>query len=195
MSAWSSSPAGSSGATRMDAEGLTACLGSFTWSAFHLETLQNYGHAGARQEAFRNGLPMPVRSVRTSPYLRHLATATLAGKSWGRVHVVDHPLSEYVRYELVSYVESAAVGEQIGIADRSAGSELHDLRQDFWLFDAGNPGAYALMMRYDDDGGFLGADNADDRELAWCIQARDAALRYSVPLNEYLASAVGHQLA
>jgi hypothetical protein len=37
---------------------------------------------------------------------------TVAGKRWPRVRIVEHPLSEYLCYEIEGYVESAT-GEEI----------------------------------------------------------------------------------
>jgi hypothetical protein len=64
---------------------------------------------------------------------------------------VHHPLTEYTRYELISFVESQAVGEQIRIVDLNRHPELSDLGPHFWLFDAGQPGESAIVMRYEAD--------------------------------------------
>lgn len=190
MRGWSSSRAAFWRPTSpMDAEGLAASLQGTRSTAFRLETLQYYAGEDEDVDAFRRGLPRAQRSVVTSSYLRRLAIATLAGKRWERVHVVDSPLTDYVRYELAAYVESAAVGEDIRIGDRAVSPQLADLQQDFWLLDEAAPAAQALIMDYDGQGRFLGARRADDPgTLAWCRQARKIALRHSVPLNAYLAS-------
>lgn len=162
-----------------------------TRSVFRLETLQQYtvGAEEAAIEAFRRGDPRPERSVRTSPWLARIATSTVAGVEWSRIHVVDEPLSEYVRYEVNGYVESQAAGERIGIAPRGAARDLDGLRDDFWLFDAGTSDAYAVLMSYDQDGRWLGADlTADTAVLADLVARRDVASRHAVPLNVYLSS-------
>jgi hypothetical protein len=162
----------------------------FVTDVFRLETLQAYAvsEEDARLLAFRTGTPRPERSVRTEPWLARIAVTTAAGKNWQRVHVVDHPLSEYLRYELVGYVESQAAGEQIRIADRAADESLAELGEDFWLFDADSDDAYAVLMRYDDVGQFVGFEYADDHStLERCRAERQLALRYSVSLNAYLA--------
>jgi hypothetical protein len=97
----------------------------------------------ARMRAFREGTPQPERSVRTSPRLRRIALTTAAGKSWSRVHIIQEPLSEYLRYELIGYVESMVVGEEIRLAYPPQGQSLID----FWLFDAGTPGAFVVLPR------------------------------------------------
>lgn len=162
----------------------------FTSDVFRLETLQNYAvsEEDARLFAFRNGTPRPERSVRTEPWLARIAVTAVAGKNWQRVHVVDHPLSEYLRYELIGYVESQVAGEQIRIADRAADESLAKLSEDFWLFDADSDDAYAVLMRYDGAGHFVGFEHTEDLStLERCRAERDLALQHSVSLNTYLA--------
>jgi len=60
---------------------------------------------------------------------------------------VEHPLSEYLCYEIEGYVESAT-GEEISIADRAAHPDLATLGTDFWLFDAESVRAFAILMLY-----------------------------------------------
>jgi hypothetical protein len=174
----------------MTPEDFAACFDRFKESAFRLETLQRYTvpDEAERIRMFREGRPRPERSVRTSPWLRRVAVTTAAGKHWQRVHVVDHPLSEYLRYELVGYVESAAAGEEVGIADRATHPDLARLTTDFWLFDADSGNAFAVPMNYDDEGHLLGYELAESpEELARRRSERDLALAHSVSLNEYLA--------
>lgn len=109
------------------------------------------------------------------------------GKRWSRVHVVEHPLSEYVRYEMLGYVESAAASEAIFIADRTAQPDLAALRSDFWLFDAEGDSC-AVLMHYSENGEVLGFEYSDDPDvLAECRAQRDLALDHAVALNVYLA--------
>ncbi|WP_020392222.1 DUF6879 family protein [Kribbella catacumbae] len=164
----------------------------FATDVFRLENLQNYAvdAEDAGLKAFREGTARPERSVRTEPWLARIAVTTVAGKIWQRVHVVDHPLTEYLRYEMESYVESQAAGERIRIADRAAAeSALSGLGEDFWLFDGDSPKAYAVLMHYDNAGHFVGFDHAvEPAILDRCRHERDVALRHSMGLNTYLAS-------
>jgi hypothetical protein len=171
-------------------EQFDAAFDGFTTSVWRLEALQRYtvDEEQERIQAWREGAPRPERSVRTSPWLRRIAVSTAAGKRWGRVHVVTHPLSEYVRYELGGYVESAATGEEIGIADQAAHPGLASAGPDFWLFDEETPGEFAILMDYDEDGRWLGAERTSDPgTLARCRQVKALALAHAVPLNACLA--------
>lgn len=158
----------------------------FRVSAFRLETLQCYSVSAedARMRAFREGTPRPERSVRTSPWLRRIALTTAAGKLWSRVHIIEEPLSEYLRYELIGYVESMAVGEEIRLA-----YPLDDRDPvDFWLFDAGTPEGFAVLMRYNDDGAVLGYERVDKpAELVTLEAVRDLVWSQSWSLAEQLA--------
>lgn len=167
---------------------LGAHFDRFTRTAFRLECLQHYGGEEDRQQAFGAGLPLPERSVRTSPWLARIAVTTATqGKRWQRVRVVEEPLTEYTRYELASYVESQAAGEEIRIARREA-VPVTAMRGDFWLFDPGTPEAFALILDYAPGGKFMNAELVTEPEmLEYCAAERDLALRSSVPLNEYLA--------
>ena len=174
----------------MTPEDFAACFDRFKESAFRLETLQRYTvlEEAQRIRMFREGRPRPERSVRTSPWLRRVAVTTAAGKRWQRVHIVEHPLSEYLRYELVGYVESAAAGEEVRIADRATQPDLARLTRDFWLFDADSENGFAVPMNYDDEGHLLGYELAQSpEELDLRRRERDLALAHSVSLNEYLA--------
>jgi hypothetical protein len=169
-----------------------ACFDRFGTTAFRLETLPAYAVGGAeaeRLEAFREGRPRPERSVRTSPWLRRIATSTADGKYWQRVRVLDEPLTEYQRYQLASLVESAACGEDIRVA--VAGVHVHpgDVGGDFWLLDAETPAAAAILLTYDGAGRFAAAElHRDTETVLACMADADFALRCSVPLNEYLAT-------
>lgn len=168
-------------------EEFNAVFDAFRVSAFRLETLQQYAISAedAALRAFREGTPRPERSVRTSPWMRRIAATTMAGKSWSRVRLVRHPPTEYVRYELISYVESVVVGEEIRLVDLNAHPVLGDLGPDFWLFDAGEPDELAIVMRYGADGSAPSYERTTD--VAWCRNQRDTALSRSVSLAEYLA--------
>lgn len=170
---------------------LSACFDLFERTAERLEVLPAYAVGGAEEErlrAFRLGLPRPERSVRTSPWLARIARTTAEGKSWQRIRVLGWPLTEYQRYQLAGYQESAAAGDVIRIADRSAHPELAVLDRDFWLFDADGPRPFAALMTYDEAGSYLGSEiTAAADTIDRCKAARQLAEGYAVPLETYLA--------
>jgi hypothetical protein len=167
----------------------------FQVSAQRLETLPAYSVSGEAERiaAWREGRPRPERSVRTNDYLREVAENVLAGKQRRRIRIVDHPLSEYIRYQLTGYVESAAAGEEILVAVRRGGQraaerDLSGMDQDFWLFDAGTLEQRAILLDYDEAGRFAGTREASPGAVAECLRWVDLAADYTVPLNAYLAA-------
>ncbi len=157
-------------------------------AAFRLERWQNYAIPAEDPAflAFRDDLPRPERSVRTSPWLARIAAGVAARKDWSRVRVVEWPLSEYTRYELVAYVESQAAGERIELVDLA---DVGDLGPDFWLFDAGTDQARAVLMHYSPDGDLLGRESVHDpARIAELDTIRVRAQAAARPLNEFLAT-------
>lgn len=154
---------------------------------FRWEGLQHYevDYDEPSWRAFREGTTRPDRSIRTDPWLARIARSTLAGKMWERVRGVAEPLSEYTRWELIAYGESAAAGEKILITD----DEDAKGTTDFWLFDGSSPGdRYAVMMFYDEHGVPLAFGYRDDpAELAAMREFAEAVTEVAEPLNAYLA--------
>lgn len=166
---------------------------NFRHTVVRLEALPAYSVGGAeaeRIEAWRQHRPRPERSVRTSPWLARIAVTTATEqKAWQRVRVVDEPITEYQRYQLDSYVESQAAGEQVAVVARSRAGVTGP---DFWLFDAGHDTAKAAIMRYDEDGHWLGFDVVTDPATVAFLDARYRQVAdQAEPLNSYLAARYG----
>ncbi len=169
---------------------LRALYHGFTDEAFRLETLQHYAVPGDadRQAAFREGRPLPERPGKTAT-LRLIRDAVAAGKRFGRVHVVEQPLSDYVRYELAAaYPENVAAGEDVWIADRTAHPELAALRRDFALFDARTDHPSLVWYDYAPDGRLTGYARGTPDDLDTCTGGMELARRHAVPLAEFLAA-------
>lgn len=117
----------------------------------------------------------------TNEWLAHIRDTTAAGVHWGRVRILDYPLTPYSEFELHGYQANAAAGEHVYVADRAWSPELDYLRDDFWLFD-GTP----IVMAYDADGRFVCADQPADQ--AHYIGLWSIAMRYSQPLDMFLSA-------
>lgn len=157
----------------------------FTTSVVRLEALPAYTVGGAeaqRLDAFRRGLPRPLRNVCTDPWLARIATSTIvARKQWTRVRVVDDPLTDYQRYQLASYRESQAAGEQVLVARRV---EVGDVGPDFWLFDRRR----VVFMHYHPDGSLDRREYVEDPAVVSdCYNRVSAVADAAAPLNEFLA--------
>jgi len=154
-------------------------------SVFRLETLSSYAAPGEADllRAFREGRPLPPRGPDTDPWLRMVADSVHAGRRWSRVHVLDRPLSDYLRFELLGYQGNLAAGEDVRVADRATAPEaLGALTHDFWLLDE----ALAVVIEYDGDGRRLAMRPTDD--VASFIARRDVAMKHAIPLPDYLQS-------
>ena len=138
---------------------LTELFETFRESAFRLETLQYYvlGEDEPRRQAFREGRPLPPRPGKTES-MRLVQAAVAAGKQVHRVHVVDLPLSDYIRYELAVYPENIAAGEDVRITRRDAHPGLNDLDTDFWLFDAETAEPSVVWFRHTPGGKIVSRD-------------------------------------
>lgn len=173
----------------MTPDDFAALFDSFRATAFRWESLPAYEVGGTEQrqiEAFREGRARPARSVRTSPWMARIATSTVAGKVWSRIRVVDDPLTEYQRFQLGGYVESQAVGEQIGIVVRVCSARSGP---DFWLFDSGTDDARAVLMHYHPDGRPDRKELVSDPDVLSELSAAQLADGgNAVALNEFLAS-------
>jgi len=164
----------------MELDDLASLIGAAQRSVFRLETLAQYLVPAEAEliEAHRAGNPEPLPTPESNPYLARVQTAVRRGIQWHRVHVLDHPLTDYLRYELWVYASMQDVGEQIYIAERHSHPSLDALRQDFWLVDD----SAAVTMIYDDEGRFVRPERAD---LQRCRDMRDTALRHAEPFQYY----------
>ena len=157
-------------------------LASFERAAFRLETLDRYTvpSEDAAFAAFKAGQPLE-RSIDRTPWLRIVHDATADGKRMSRVHLLSQPHSDYVEFELDAYAANVDAGEDIRIGGRARHLDLVG-RGDFWIFDDRT----VAVMRYDDDGRFLGAFD-DSHNLAAYQRIRDRAVAVSVPYRDYMA--------
>jgi hypothetical protein len=153
----------------------------FTRSAWRLEWLPEYDDPETRVRVakFMDG-DVPQQP---SWFLNGVREARLAGKTMGRVHVIGE-LTDYLRYELAMYQQSAAAGEDIRILDAHVAAHLDLPPFDFWLLD----GELVIRMDYGPRGAFAGRELITDTgTVARCARASDDAMRAALPLHAYLA--------
>jgi hypothetical protein len=159
--------------------------------AFRLETQQRYAVPAEDEQfrAFTEGRPMPS-DPRVDRSMQIIRAAAARGCRIRRVHVVDLPLTVYLRYELAAYRENIDAGEEVGIAVRRWHPDLAGLTEDFVLFDPSSAHAAVVWMRYDDQGQLAGLAYSDKpADLALAAGYRGAALTHAVPLREFMTLA------
>jgi hypothetical protein len=159
-------------------------LQNFQHSAFRLETLPEYR---VEQEAewfaeWQRSGTVPELTPDNDSWCELLREATSAGRRMQRVRLVSTPLSDYERFELATFRDSVAAGEEIWVCDRESWERIvrADNLNDFWLFDDET----TIMLSYDQEGRLQGTG---DGERRICIRQRDLALEHSIPLADFLA--------
>jgi len=168
----------------LEGDEFDALFASFEQSAFRLETLQVY--AGADEADVRAVLAGERRP--TSPageaWTARIRADRLAGKIWQRVHVIEEPLTEYMRYELAAYAETVAAGDDVRVIAVRRGDWPQGVpRHDWWLFDDSD----LWLMSYDPMGAFVAADQVEDpAEVAQHRRWRDVAVLASSPWSAYM---------
>ena len=167
----------------MDLNDLRRIGGAAKKSAFRLETLPQYlvPQETERFADWKAGRLIPPRTPENDEGIARIQRDVARGFRRYRVHILDQPLTAYLRFELYLYLDSAAVGGKIYVADRDEHPALAELHEDFWLFDDET----VIRMIYDDEGHFLYPEPIENIEPY--RELRDTALRHSEPLTDYLA--------
>lgn len=167
----------------MDLDDLRRIGGAAKQSAFRLETLPQYLVSQEADDfsAWKAGQLIPPRTPENNELLARIQRDAARGFRRYRVHILDQPLTAYLRFELYSYLDSVAVGSEVYVVDRDTHPDLAELHEDFWLYDD----EIAVRMVYDDEGHFLYPEPVD--EIERYREIRDTAMRHAEPLNHYLA--------
>lgn len=157
----------------------------FQYTAYRLEALQRYD-VTYEQDEFGRFLSGETRG--TFPGISEWIEGTVAkavenGKHMHRVHVVEEPLSDYVRFECAwSYEHTVAAGEDVRIIPVPWG-EWPDLpHDDYWLFDS----SLLVAMHYDDESAFVSAEVIDDpHQIVQANYWRDLAVGNSIDYSAF----------
>jgi hypothetical protein len=158
----------------------------FHRTAFRLEVRDRYAVAsdGGDFARYLAGEELPD-AARKNAWLDELRADTAAGKRWQWLHVVRGPLSDYLRYAFEwGYglnIHAGADVRVLDLAERPRPGGVPD--EDFWLLDD----EAVLIMHYDDQGRFLGAEPADQAKLSRYCNAREAAWDAAEPFADYWA--------
>jgi hypothetical protein len=108
--------------------------------------------------------------------------ATAEGRLFSRVRVVNIPLTDYSRFSLWVSGYTQAAGDDIRYLTREQAEVAELPKHDYWLFDSRK----LVMMHFDDDDRFVGAEVIDDLGLIvehnyW----RDAARHHAIRRDEF----------
>lgn len=165
-------------------EDFSRLFAEFEHTAYRLELLPAYDveNEKAALAAFTAGREPDVYPGKGG-WLSTVRAATDAGKVMSRVHVVTEPLSDYLWFEIGwAYRLNQGAGEDIRILTADRAPAIVTGAGDYWLFDSRT----LVRMEYDERGRFLGVSLADNPgDVVAACYARDAAMHYAVPLDEY----------
>ena len=165
---------------------LEALFDGFKHAAFRMETLPRYAVDSERERLRRYlvGDPLEVEPA-TREWLEFMAAEIRSGKRWHKVHIVRSPIVEYLRFECEwGYAVSAEYGQEVYILDESERARPAGIPdEDFWLFDDDT----VARLRYDPDGGFVGAELAEPALVPGYRRYRDLALRAAEPFATWWA--------
>lgn len=154
-------------------------------SWFRLETLQRYDAEDEREEfaAFLRGEPVDLTP---GPWQDMIRKHVEAGRRLARVHVIEEPHSDYIRYELAGYPVNVDAGEDVRVIPVQSGEWPPGVpRHDYWLFDDHD----LWLMGYDTGGALRYVEQVDDPDtIAAHRRWRDTAHTLSIPLADYTAA-------
>ncbi len=156
----------------------------FQQEAWRLETLPQYLMPQEKEEfaAFLAGKHRTDPYAVSNEYTERLRRQVAAGRVQGRVHVVNRPLTDYLRFEFSQYyAPDALAGEQIRILDVTDRDNPLAGAQDFWMFDR----TEVVLMNYHPDGRQINRE-VHEGDTSRFIEYQRIALAESVPFEEYV---------
>ncbi|MFE5296412.1 DUF6879 family protein [Streptomyces sp. NPDC056632] len=154
----------------------------FRHTAWRLETRRGYAtdRRSAKWERWKAGADIAAEPV--DAWRENVARQTAAGKRFGRVRLVDEPLTEGQAFLLASGQGNVAAGEDIRNLTRAEAVRLGLPDYDFWLFDSRT----LVRFVFDEDDTTLGVIVSEDpAEVAAACQVRDAAWHHAIPTADY----------
>jgi hypothetical protein len=153
-----------------------------------VQTLSRYDVSSdqGNYQRFLNGETKPLTPFLQDWY-RELREGAAVGQIWRNVHVVDLPLTDYLRYQFEwGYVANSEAGQLIRILDTEAHpeAELFFGPGDFYVFE----GAEILHMRYDEEARFVGGAGSGASSTKGYVALAELAWRLATPFDDWWAT-------
>lgn len=157
---------------------------TFEHTAWRLETRR--GYASDREDATYSefvetgGITLDY----DDEWSRNIRRQVLAGKTIGRVRVVDEPPTEGQLFLLADSPRNTAAGEDIRCLTRSEADARLLPAEDFWIFDS----RMVARLNFDDQDVFHDVEIiTEPTEVLRYCQLRDVAVHGAVPCGEFAA--------
>ncbi|MEU9570911.1 DUF6879 family protein [Streptomyces massasporeus] len=168
----------------IDLEEFGRLFETFAHTAWRLET--RGGYASDREdptytEFVETGVITPDYDDEWS---RNIRAQTAAGKTIGRVRIVDQPPTAGQLFLLTDAPRNAAAGEDMRYLWRRDAEARHLPTEDFWIFDS----QLVARLNFDDDDVLLDVEViTEPAEVLRYCQVRDAAMHQAVPYEAFAA--------
>ncbi|GEL27058.1 hypothetical protein PSU4_60120 [Pseudonocardia sulfidoxydans NBRC 16205] len=153
----------------------------FHQSAWRYEGHDTYVVSGeeGRIATYLRGEPLPRKTRENNSWIATVEDIRARKARISRVRVVGHPLTDYTRFEFAAYPDNVRAGEDVDVIDRALLAPEWRAVPDFWLFDD----ATVFVQHFDDDGRFLGAEQAEDPQPF--LEVRRLLTGHTTPLDRY----------
>lgn len=168
----------------IDLEEFGRLFETFEHTAWRLETRR--GYASDRED------PTYTEFVQTGSitldyddeWSANIRTQTAAGKTIGRVRIVDQPPTTGQLFLLTDAPRNAAAGEDMRYLWRSIAQTQHLPAEDFWIFDS----RLVARLNFDEDDVLLDVEViTEPAEVLRYCQVRDAAMHHAVAYDQFAA--------
>ncbi|MER5223296.1 DUF6879 family protein [Streptomyces flaveus] len=168
----------------IDLEEFGKLFETFEHSAWHLETRRGYASDrdddGYRVFTETGSAPCDL----DSDWCTNIRRQTAAGKTVGRVRVVDDPPTQGQLF-LLDYAKcNAATGEDVRNLWRADFDRLHVPAEDWWIFDS----RMVALLHFDEVDALLNVEViTEPAEVLRYCQVRDAVMHHAVPYDQFAA--------
>lgn len=156
----------------------------FEHTAWRLETRRGYASDRESAKYARYLADKQVPDDGGRPWCTNVRAQVGQGKRIERVRIVDRPPTLEQLFLLAAAESNNAAGEDIRNLWRTDAEKFQLPQEDVWLFDSRR----ALLLHFDDEDGYLGAELIDDpaRIVRYC-QIRDAAWHHAIQREMFVS--------
>ncbi|MFZ3570613.1 DUF6879 family protein [Streptomyces sp. BH097] len=170
----------------IDLEEFGRLFETFEYTAWRLETRGRY-QSDTEDPTYDEFVRTGTFALDTDDeWSRLMRSQTSAGKTVGRVRVVDNPPTVGQRFLFADAPRNAAAGEDMRYLWREEADDRNLPREDFWIFDS----RLVAVLRFDEVDVLHGAEIiTEPAEVNRYVQLRDIASHEAVP-HDVFAHAV-----